>query len=1153
MSSPDETAGDLPVKDVGMILSGIGGLQESSTAHNVKARQAVSKVTREELEDRFLRIHDENMLLKQHARSQEDKIKRMATKLIRLVKDKKKSEHAVGGSRRPGRDIELEEMVEQLQEKIRELEKHNEGLQNRLISTKQQLQVQGHRHTPYNNVQSRINSGLRKVTESAMMQESIRKGMRLQDPDMASRSAPALLPRYGHSLLEEARGEIKELESIIETLKGHIGDMEHSAELQRSQMQRMEQEYEDSLLQLREQQATGQRSAIRENVEMIKLQKHLVERSNSVTVLEGKLVQHQEAQRSMKASYNALLEKVEELNTSLKQERFKSLNLEKQMQTKTFSERRMEEFLERISDLEKERDLLKENYDKLHESAFSVTQGHEQQWKLKEHQLKLHIAQLEAALKSDLADKNDILDRVKLERDQNEKLSQENRDLQLRYLENKHQLDEFKDRMKFFTKESDIDVAELSEAMMLIKVRKQQKNGDLTFLEKVEEDVNKDLEHSMRDLQATHAETVQELEKIRNMLIMQHKINKDYQAEVEGVTQKMESLQQEYEIKLEQYAKLLDIRAARIRKLEAQLKDIAYGTKQYKFKPEVMPGDDAEEIDETIHLERGENLFEIHIAKIVFSPAAVQTFGDQEPATFCTYSFYDFELQTTPVMRGLQPAYDFTSQYHVRVDDFFLRYIQKTTITFEVHQAFGTEYETVAVCQLKFNEILEKNGRIFCTALLVGTRGNVQNYGSVEYWIRLRVPMDQAIRLYKERAKALGYLSSNVKEPESAVQASGPTHDITPVSADSNLNELNITIKSCNNLLTSGSHLQPNPYVVYKFFDFSDHDTNVIPSSNNPQFDDHMCFPVPMSAELDRYLKSQALSFYVFDDGETQGDFYIGKANVPLISLAHDKSISGTFELVDSQAHAIGAINVMLKWRHAYLPPSSSVSNTELLDSLPKEEQLPVRLPTEDEFRSTARTPDFLVTTPKPKPRQRSVPAEKKVSFVDTTAASNTNIVDVIYAKKPQQNMEEGVTEVIQDPLINDGEAEIVEETPKDKEIDSEVSEGQLDHSVLSSDDEINEELEPEDHFDKETESIATDSDDGIVPGTVSRDIKQEQSKARNSSEATRTTASGLHYSHCPIHGNWRLLDIYKEITGEVRPRVILQIPEKAGKPPWKT
>lgn len=63
----------------------------------------------------------------------------------------------------------------------------------------------------------------------------------------------------------------------------------------------------------------------------------------------------------------------------------------------------------------------------------------------------------------------------------------------------------------------------------LLQVQKQQQNGDLVFLEKVEDDNRKDLEHSMRELQLTHAETVQELEKTRNMLILQHKINKDYQ------------------------------------------------------------------------------------------------------------------------------------------------------------------------------------------------------------------------------------------------------------------------------------------------------------------------------------------------------------------------------------------------------------------------------------------------------------------------------------------------------------------------------------------------------------------------------------------------------------------------------------------------
>lgn len=47
-------------------------------------------------------------------------------------------------------------------------------------------------------------------------------------------------------------------------------------------------------------------------------------------------------------------------------------------------------------------------------SAFSA--AHEEQWKLKEQQLKVQIAQLETALKSDLTDKTEILDRFKTER-----------------------------------------------------------------------------------------------------------------------------------------------------------------------------------------------------------------------------------------------------------------------------------------------------------------------------------------------------------------------------------------------------------------------------------------------------------------------------------------------------------------------------------------------------------------------------------------------------------------------------------------------------------------------------------------------------------------------------------------------------------------
>ena len=53
-----------------------------------------------------------------------------------------------------------------------------------------------------------------------------------------------------------------------------------------------------------------------------------------------------------------------------------------------------------------------------------------------------------------------------------------------------------------------------------------------------------------------------------------------------------------------------------------------------------------------------------------------------------------------------------------------------------------------------------------------------------------------------------------------------------------------------------------------------------------------------MTSDLDRYLKSNPLKIYIFDDTETEDTAYLGVATVPLIPLAHDKLVKGSFELI---------------------------------------------------------------------------------------------------------------------------------------------------------------------------------------------------------------------------------------------------------------
>ena len=87
------------------------------------------------------------------------------------------------------------------------------------------------------------------------------------------------------------------------------------------------------------------------------------------------------------------------------------------------------------------------------------------------------------------------------------------------------------------------------------------------------------------------------------------------------------------------------------------------------------------------------------------------------------------------------------------------------------------------------------------------------------------------------------------------------------------------------------------------------------------------------------------LKVYAFDDTEPDLASYLGVANIPLLPLAHDKAIKGTFELVrvchkyiiltcimhllchttnalfQADGGVNGTLDVFLKWQYSYLPP----------------------------------------------------------------------------------------------------------------------------------------------------------------------------------------------------------------------------------------
>ncbi|XP_071318090.1 protein fantom isoform X2 [Trachinotus anak] len=870
-------------------------------------------------------------------------------------------------------------------------------------------------------------------------------------------------------------------------------EIEGASELLREALRKREAEYEERLLQVRQQQNNNLRSHVNNNVTMIKLQKQLSDRSNAVTELEGRFLQLQESQLTLKASHDAAMLKVDELSEQLKAERLKSLDLEKQLQSSTISRMKMKQLQEQISELEQERDLLKENNEKLVNSAFDVSQ--QQKWKIQEQQLKLQIAQLETALKADLIDKSEILDKIKAERDTNEKLTEENKRLQIQFLEQRQQTEELSERLKLYSRENEYDLAELTEALLLIKTRRSQKSGDLGFLKEVEEGGSSSTESSIRELRAAHAETIQELEKTRNILNMETRISKDYKMELEAVKQKMKSDRVEFEQKLEQQAQLLDSRTAKIKKLEAQLRDVAYGTKTYVFKPDVTDEDEEDDFDEALHLEHGENLLELQIVSAMLSPSALEALGDAEPSTFCTYSFYLFELHSTPVVTGHKPKYGFTSRYVVNMDDRLLDYLSRSSVTVELHQALGLDWRTLATGQVRLQQLLEHDGKVHGTVPLVATSDEVRSVGSVDFWLRLRIPMTETIRLYKEKVKAVGYIHTALNE-----DAQTPS---------SSWNQLFITVHGCRDLRPR-SFQQPSPYVVYKFFDFSDYPTATVHDDCDPYFNDLRSYSVLMDEGLDQYLKTELLQLYVFDYKEEHMDVYLGKARVPLLSLAQDERITGVFALTDPSGLPAGHIEVTLRWKSTYHPVEEFIPeeeppeepaeqkkelgvDEEKGDKLLRDRDLEEILQ-EEEYRDrlhlSTSLPDIPASkAPQPKLRQKTPArdglAAKRVTFIDLTAADDQG------EDRSSAGLSESADnrEMISSPGVQ-VQSKVTPEEEEDED-ESHFSEGQLvpaSSQSCSDDSEVSEDLvqdveEAPAAKQDQSELTQSDSDDCIVHG----------------------------------------------------------------------
>jgi len=453
------------------------------------------------------------------------------------------------------------------------------------------------------------------------------------------------------------------------------------------------------------------------------------------------------------------------------------------------------------------------------------------------------------------------------------------------------------------------------------------------------------LRAELRGLRETYADQVDELRKAQKLLQLEEQQVEDLRAALRDEKQRADKLNENLYRKVQSLENELDRRQKKIHKLEAQLRNSKDGGSMVEL-PEaktmrasreggtVRMSSKAEQ-DDLADLAPDENIFELRLLGVDIDGAAL---GEEDPATFMTVDFFEHETQATAVQQGLTVTADHTLQYVVKVDDFFLEYMDTKRLPVELNKSLGMDFATVGVARLNLGWVLddalsghgaESPPVHFCD--VIGRDGKV--IARLRYAGFMRKNIVSAVREYRANppAKALA-LAGSADPSARAYSAAYAEAAEEPFST-----AVRVEISCCRDLVPRvGSASAMVPYCSYQFPGLPGRDTSYGRGAN-PDFHDAEDLPVNRTREAEAKLAKAAMEIIAFDDADAdlEGAGVIGIARVDLEPLSRGLPVQGAFPLFSQNREARGTVYVSVAWKdagdfaapaHFQLPPPATAA-----------------------------------------------------------------------------------------------------------------------------------------------------------------------------------------------------------------------------------
>ncbi|XP_063876362.1 protein fantom-like isoform X3 [Scylla paramamosain] len=706
-------------------------------------------MSREELLEKLVSLRDDFYTVKKFSCRQEDKIKKLQTKLRKLISDKKKDDK--GGTSFSLKEMEYQEVLETQQLTIRDLRLKTQHLEKKLKLANIQLNsAKKNKPLMFRHVGPKVDSGLKQPRAPPVAPRPTPSPPPLKASPSSNESSgfnasasihqtEQLMPERIREILEEARERIVALESERDDLQEQLTERQQAAENAEYEAQQRIASLEDKVTNLKEELHHQGVREERSSVAAVRAERESHTLSARTVALQEQLVATEEKVAAEKLRKDALHLELERMTEKL-------LGVENQLRGVQEEQQKAAGKLLEVTEKNKVYEKENHQFKSENERLTTLNLNFEQKGLARENErLKAQIAHLESALQSDLSERGSFLEHMTRDKENLARAEEEVKELKEKLASLQEELEKTKVKLNVYDKSGLLKLPDKDPTLLPPKVAAPSPKE----FERLRE------AHS--ELQLLYREKSRELKQLSATVASHSSTYQALQSQVTKVTQESDEKERQLNMTVKSLEETIRRRNDCCDKLEAQILTLTNRGITENLE-ELSPC-----LTQTVSLGKHDNVLEFHIDRVVFE---LPEFSHLKTFVSWTVPFsLEDPLQHTNVARGTEAHYNYSALYKFQINRRNLMSLKEDTVTVSVYILLDSGHPAkVGECHLTFQEVLDHpRNTLHGTQPVVLAHDDAEEaqhltfladiipgqvIGSMSYWFRLQRPSEGAIAQY---------------------------------------------------------------------------------------------------------------------------------------------------------------------------------------------------------------------------------------------------------------------------------------------------------------------------------------------------------------------------------------------------------------------